>query len=205
MVKKMKFPSVIFKKPKGKMSWKWLAFKHLKAVSVISKANTSKNAAANPVFSDTAKFITALDCSWSQSKFSLPSNSGDMLEMAVMALRSNRLFFEPGNTNSILDAAKFRLEDGVALAVEDAANRLRFPFEDCVALALETEDPYVDFRVSMEEIVEAYEIKDSEHLEELLAWYLRMNKKKNHGFIVGAFIDMFTSITLCSSSCFVSG
>ncbi|KAE8711453.1 hypothetical protein F3Y22_tig00110293pilonHSYRG00064 [Hibiscus syriacus] len=107
--------------------------------------------------------------------------------MAVEALRSNRLFFEPGNTGSILEAA-------------------RFPFKDCVALALETVDPYMDFRVPMEEIVEACELKEQQHLEELLGWYLKMNRKMNHGFIVGAFIDMFATVNSSSSflSCFIS-
>ncbi|OMO96299.1 hypothetical protein CCACVL1_05008 [Corchorus capsularis] len=126
-----------------------------------------------------------LDSSWSsisQSRryclsTSVPTQEcEEVVEMANKAVRSNRLFFEPGNyTNSILEAA-------------------RFPLKDCVALALETWDPYMDFRISMEEIVEACQLKDQEHLEELLAWYLKMNTEKNHGFIVGAFIDMFATI-----------
>ncbi|XVF05100.1 hypothetical protein REPUB_Repub05bG0142300 [Reevesia pubescens] len=173
MVKKMKFPSICTV-PKTKGSCKPSFFNHFKAISFITKPNCLKN--SNFVLSDTARFISALDSSWSQSRhcFNVPNDSEELLEMASKALRSNRLFFEPGNTNSILEAASF-------------------PFKDCVALAFETEDPYMDFRISMEEIVEACELKDQEHLEELLAWYLKMNRKKNHGFIVGAFIDMFTT------------
>ncbi|XVE79181.1 hypothetical protein DITRI_Ditri14bG0037400 [Diplodiscus trichospermus] len=183
-LKKMKLPSIC-KKPKTKGSWKLSLFKHFKAISFITKAKSLKN--SNSVLSDTTRFISALDSSWSQSRrcFTVPKDSQELVEMASKALRSNRLFFEPGNTNSILEAA-------------------RFPFKDCVALALETRDPYVDFRISMEEIVEACELKDLKHLEELLAWYLKMNRKKNHGFIVGAFIDMFAAVNQCSSFCFIS-
>ena len=53
----------------------------------------------------------------------------------------------------------------------------RFPFKDCVALALETGDPYMDFRISMEEIVEACELNDQEHLEELLAMARKRKEK----------------------------
>ena len=42
----------------------------------------------------------------------------------------------------------------------------RFPFKDCVALALETGDPYMDFRIS-----------DQEHLEELLAMARKRKEK----------------------------
>ncbi|XP_039003478.1 transcription repressor OFP13-like [Hibiscus syriacus] len=165
----MKFPAIC-KKSKAKGSWKLSLFNPLKAISFISKPKTLKHST-----------------SWSQ----LSKDSGELLDVAIEALRSNRLFFEPDTTSSILEAA-------------------RFPFKDCVALALETVDPYMDFRVSMEEIVEACELKEQEHLEELLGWYLKMNRKKNHGFIVGAFIDMFVSVnsssscSSSSSSCFIS-
>ncbi|XP_022756668.1 transcription repressor OFP13-like [Durio zibethinus] len=184
MVKKMKLPS-IFKKPKTNGSWKSSLFNHFKAISFITKPKSLKN--SNSVLSDTARFISEMDYSGTQSRHCFPvlKDSGELLEMASKALRSNRLFFEPGNTNSILEAASF-------------------PFKDCVALALDSGDPYMDFRISMEEIVEACELKDQEHLEELLAWYLKMNRKTNHGFIVGAFIDMFAAVNSSSSSCLIS-
>lgn len=164
MVKKMKFPSIC-KKPKTKRSsWKLSIFNHFKAISFISKRPKSLKS------SNSALSQSSRRC------FTVPKESEEThLEMANEALRSNRLFFhEPGDTNSILEAARFE-----------------FPFKDCVALALETEDPYMDFRISMEEIVEACELKEQDHLQELLAWYLKMNRKMNHGFIVGAFMDMF--------------
>ncbi|MBA0757673.1 hypothetical protein Gotri_020754 [Gossypium trilobum] len=183
---KMKFPSICNKSRTKGMSWKLSLFYHLKAIPFINKPRRLKHSTS--VLSDsTAKFISALDCSWSQSRhcFTVPKDSEELLDMAIEALRSNRLFFEPDDTGSILEAA-------------------RFPFKDCVALAMETVDPYMDFRVSMEEIVETCELKEQKHLEELLAWYLKMNRKKNHEFIVGAFIDMFATINSCSSSCFIS-
>ncbi|OAY45718.1 transcription repressor OFP13 [Manihot esculenta] len=103
---------------------------------------------------------------------------GQSLEVVVRGVKSERLFFEPGETSSILEEAK---PSG-------------FPFKESVVLAMESEDPYVDFRRSMEEMVESHQLKDWEFLEKLLVWYLKFNGKKNHGFIVGAFIDLLVGI-----------
>lgn len=109
---------------------------------------------------------------------------GESLEMLVRGVRSERLFFEPGDTSSILEKAK----------------AIGFPFKESVVLAMESEDPYEDFRRSMEEMVESHGVKDWEGLEELLSWYLKVNGKNNHGFIVGAFVDLLVSIA-ASNSC----
>ncbi|KAK6126523.1 hypothetical protein DH2020_039727 [Rehmannia glutinosa] len=98
-----------------------------------------------------------------------------------------RLFFEPGETKSILEEAKTpkstRTEEGVAI------------------VEIDSRDPFLDFRVSMEEMVAAAHdgIKDNwGFLEELLACYLRFNCKSNHGYIVGAFLDLVIRLSLGS-------
>lgn len=89
---------------------------------------------------------------------------------------SERLFFEPEETSSIVKHSK---------------NGKSQPFKDSVAMALESDDPYLDFKKSMEEMVESQGLlKDWDCLEELLLWYLKMNGKMNHRFIVGAFVDL---------------
>ncbi|XP_047949558.1 transcription repressor OFP15-like [Salvia hispanica] len=91
---------------------------------------------------------------------------------------SERLFFEPEETSSIV---RRRLQASS-------------PFKDSVAMALESDDPYIDFKRSMEEMVESRGLFDDwDCLEELLSWYLRMNRKMNHGFIVGAFVDLLVA------------
>ncbi|CAA6660620.1 unnamed protein product [Spirodela intermedia] len=40
---------------------------------------------------------------------------------------------------------------------------------------MESKDPYSDFRLSMEEMVTIYGVRDWQCLEELLEWYLRVN------------------------------
>lgn len=63
-----------------------------------------------------------------------------------------------------------------------------------VVVSVESEDPYGDFRASMAEMVAAHGLRDWEGLEELLAWYLKLNAKGVHGVIVGAFVDLLVSL-----------
>ncbi|XP_062086340.1 transcription repressor OFP13-like [Humulus lupulus] len=162
----------------------------------------------------TEKLANILDSSWSQSRsFSTTVavaigkdkgwKSGELrLENAVQAIKTNRLFFEPGcATNSILGGG--------------GGGASQFPFQDCVVQAIEAANPYIEFRVSMEEMVESYGViktgsrnskhgekdYDWEYLEGLLSWYLRMNEKKNYGAIVEAFIDVYAGLACCPSSC----
>ncbi|XP_039007693.1 transcription repressor OFP15-like [Hibiscus syriacus] len=112
------------------------------------------------------------------------------LETVIRGLRSDRLFFEPGETSSIMEEATKRNKEEED---DDGVDGL-LPFKDStVVLSMESPDPYTDFRVSMEEMVEAEGFKDWEGLEQLLFWYLRANGKCNHGYIVAAFVDMLVA------------
>ncbi|KAL0299125.1 UNVERIFIED_CONTAM: Transcription repressor OFP13 [Sesamum radiatum] len=105
------------------------------------------------------------------------------LEAIMQGVRSSeRLFFEPGETSSILKEP------------EISGRAALLPFKESVALALESDDPYLDFKKSMQEMVESHGLKEWDCLEELLGWYLRMNGKNNHGFIVGAFVDLLVGM-----------
>ncbi|XVF76130.1 hypothetical protein PTKIN_Ptkin13bG0241200 [Pterospermum kingtungense] len=115
----------------------------------------------------------------------------DPVETVIRGLRSERLFFEPGETSSILEEAK-------PIDIDE------LPFKESVVLSMESQNPYVDFRKSMEEMVEAHGLKDWEGLEELLCWYLKANGKGNHGYIVGAFVDLLVELAVsatCIPSC----
>jgi len=147
----------------------------------------------NSVFFDQTENIIETPKSWfttssESASFSTESeeyycyNDGESLETLVRGVKSERsserLFFEAEDTSSILEKAK--------------AND--FPFKESVVLAMDSEDPYEDFKRSMEEMVESHGVKDWEGLEELLSWYLKVNGKNNHGFIVGAFVDLLISL-----------
>ncbi|XP_074310311.1 transcription repressor OFP13 [Silene latifolia] len=70
-------------------------------------------------------------------------------------------------------------------------------YKESVAMCMESEDPYEDFKRSMEEMVESLKVRDDwEELEELLGWYLKVNGKKHHGYIISAFIDLLAQINI---------
>lgn len=92
-------------------------------------------------------------------------------------LKSERLFFEPG-TSSVLPSA----------------------LEGSVAMEVESDDPYEDFKRSMEEMLVAHGATDWAWLEEMLRWYLKANGKSTHGVIVAAFMELLWSLIASSSS-----
>ncbi|KQJ85372.1 transcription repressor OFP13 [Brachypodium distachyon] len=106
-------------------------------------------------------------------------------EAVIRGLRSSsRLFFEPEPTSCILSNSKPAMAFGGA-----------------TAMAIDSADPYGDFRRSMEEMVLSHGGgEDWGWLEEMLGWYLRANGKKTHGLIVGAFVDLLVALTSSPAS-----
>ncbi|KAJ6405643.1 hypothetical protein OIU84_013574 [Salix udensis] len=72
--------------------------------------------------------------------------------------------------------------------------------KDSTAVSTYSEDPYMDFRRSMQEMVDARDLVDAkanwEYLHELLSCYLSLNPKSTHKFIVGAFADLLVSLSV---------
>ncbi|EEF32215.1 transcription repressor OFP15 [Ricinus communis] len=122
--------------------------------------------------------------------------SGECIETVIKGLRSERLFFKPGETSSILEEAN---KKAAKEAAEGGGDEL-LAFKESIALSMDSQDPYVDFKKSMEEMVEAHGLKDWESLEELLSCYLKVNGKSNHGYIIGAFVDLLVGLALDHSS-----
>ncbi|KAF8115249.1 hypothetical protein N665_0029s0087 [Sinapis alba] len=134
----------------------------------------------------------------------------ESLEMVVRGVvRSERLFFDPGFTSSILeeineksktecDSKSTAATAAVAVSEEDRDCIYTPPIEEIsVPVAMESDDPYGDFRRSMEEMVRSHGelAKDWQSLESMLAWYLRMNGKRSHGVIVSAFVDLLSGLS----------
>ncbi|XP_062224759.1 transcription repressor OFP13-like [Phragmites australis] len=134
-------------------------------------------------------------------------------ETAVLrGVRSERLFFEPAGAEFLpKQAAPARNKNEAAAVVavknEGSAGTIAPPDKDeaeevhaaavkggAVVVTVESKDPYGDFRASMGEMVAAHGLRDWEALEELLAWYLKLNAKGVHAAIVGAFVDLLVSM-----------
>ncbi|GAB4833279.1 hypothetical protein Ancab_031524 [Ancistrocladus abbreviatus] len=229
MGKKMKLPFLSKTLSDTKPSpspWQWPTCGHIKTLSFREASGSA--AAQDNIFKtvNSAYLIdmtvaaetphsrftnSSAESSGSFSTMSEESGS-DQIEMVIRGLRSERLFFEPGESNSILaEANKISISSGTCNRTITSSRRRRsksfgggnnlVPYNESVVLSMESKDPFVDFRRSMEEMIEAHGLKDWESLEELLAWFLRANGKNNHGYIIGAFVDLLVSL---SSATFVS-
>ncbi|KAK3193761.1 hypothetical protein Dsin_025071 [Dipteronia sinensis] len=99
---------------------------------------------------------------------------------------SQRFFFTtPGSSNSIIESSSKSWNNSPTV-------------KDSVAVPTYSPDPYMDFRRSMQEMVEARDLVDVksnwDYLHELLLCYLALNPKNTHKFIIGAFADLLVSL-----------
>ncbi|OIT21940.1 PREDICTED: transcription repressor OFP12-like [Nicotiana attenuata] len=128
---------------------------------------------------------------------------------------SQRFFFSsPGNSNSITDSSfmsssipstssslqaevdsEFELTSPAFKAEHQGSETL---LDGCTAIPTYSPNPYLDFRRSMQEIVESFNLSDTsanwDTLHELLMCYLALNPKSTHKYIVCAFADLLVSL-----------
>lgn len=102
---------------------------------------------------------------------------------------SERFFFSPHNTKDIMEESKSERKSLRKLSLIGHKTKLSFSAEN-TTMAMESYNPYRDFRKSMEEMVTAYELREWSQLQELLHCYLRLNERKTHKVIVIAFVDL---------------
>ncbi|KAL6841476.1 hypothetical protein ACP4OV_028619 [Aristida adscensionis] len=191
-------------------AWMWPSCKHPRTQFTSSPSAASKTIASLFLDSGESSFAnssarTLQDCaSDSLSTASEPSAAGDDMaaDAIVRGLRSGRLLFEPrAPSSSILEKkppANARRRASGAQASSTAAPP---PFgDDGVAVALESADPYRDFRASMEEMVAAHGVGDWGWLEKMLGWYLGANGVHTHPAIVAAFVDLVVSTAGATST-----
>ncbi|KAH7838251.1 hypothetical protein Vadar_024041 [Vaccinium darrowii] len=111
------------------------------------------------------------------------------------AFASQRFFFSsPGRSNSIVESSSPSSSSSLT-ATSDRSDKI---IGGGVAVPTFSQDPFVDFRQSMQEMVEARRLVDVtadwDHLHELLTCYLSLNPKSAHKFIVRAFSDLLVSM-----------
>ncbi|CAH9079914.1 unnamed protein product [Cuscuta europaea] len=126
----------------------------------------------------------------SSSSSSDPYDDGDYVEDVIRGLRSERLLFGPGGGKSskLMEEEEEDLE-----GVMDGEKG--FVLKGSVEVeTMASSNPFVDFRRSMEEMVEAHGFQDWCFLQELLGSYLRINGRSTHEYIVGAFLDLLVHL-----------
>ncbi|CAH9078885.1 unnamed protein product, partial [Cuscuta epithymum] len=123
------------------------------------------------------------------SSSSDPYDDGDYVEDVIRGLRSERLLFGPGGEKS----SKLMEEEDLEEAVMEGEKG--FVLKGSVGVeTMVSSNPFVDFRRSMEEMVEAHGLQDWPFLQELLGSYLRINGRSSHEYIIGAFLDLLVHL-----------
>ncbi|XP_010525709.1 PREDICTED: transcription repressor OFP15-like [Tarenaya hassleriana] len=156
-------------------SWPWPSCHQNPKTLSFRNTATSKN--PNLVNDETELAPATFSSSAAASE---PPEEPESIENVIERLKSSKrlIFGRKGESNSILEEA----------------NRPRNGF---MLLSLESNDPYADFKRSMEEMVETHKLhKDWKSLEKLLYWFLRVNAKSSHGYIFAAFVDLLVGLAL---------
>lgn len=155
-------------------------------------------------------YSTAKSCTLSPS--SEPDMDTESEPDFATVLSSERFFFSSlGSSNSIIDSApSIATAESSDPGATDDDQSLRIQsgnaptVNDIVAVSTFSRDPLMDFRRSMQEIVEARDLVDVkanwDNLHELLLCYLALNPKSTHKFITGAFADLLVSLMVDGGS-----
>ena len=128
--------------------------------------------------------------------FSAAAADAAEAEAVIRAVRSGRLLFEPEEASSFKASCK-------PIIIKDATTTImskQAAFGGATAMSVESQNPYRDFRESMEAMVISQGgVRDWRWLEEMLGWYLRANGKSTHELIVGAFVDLLVALSTATS------
>ncbi|EXB63455.1 hypothetical protein L484_005418 [Morus notabilis] len=150
-------------------------YNYVDLAAASSAGSTSKSAATDDFFSSSSDA--------DDSDNSSPPDFADVFA-------SQRFFFSsPGNSNSITDSKPTVSAAGIS------------PPFDGVEVRKYSVDPYVDFRRSMQEMIDARNddhddksTSDLEYLHELLLCFLSLNPRDTHKFIISAFSDIIVDM-----------
>ncbi|XP_023540873.1 transcription repressor OFP15-like [Cucurbita pepo subsp. pepo] len=183
----MKLPSLFKSSADDNSTWPWPSCRQPRTLSFRTNTSAAVAAPATAATDSSDSFFTLSSESSGSLSTASDCSGGDPIERMIRGLRSDRLLFEPaGKSSSILKEN----ENG------DVSPELK---EGTTVISMDSDDPFLDFRKSMEEMVEAHGMKDWERLEELLSWYLRVNGRNNHGFILTAFVDLLVSLAMTAA------
>ncbi|KAK2654893.1 hypothetical protein Ddye_014749 [Dipteronia dyeriana] len=127
--------------------------------------------------------------------FVSPSRSGSLIEDVRLSLTTSS-DEDVGFTSMSTSTTNKTLNRESSTSSDDSKDS-NLP-KDCIAILTYSPKPYDDFRGSMQEMVESrlqdHPKVDWEFLEELLFYYLNLNDKKSHKFILRAFVDLVVEL-----------
>ncbi|XP_021762727.1 transcription repressor OFP12-like [Chenopodium quinoa] len=169
--------------------------------SVPPPITTTSYVSASP-FSVSTDYMETEDYNISTNTAAVGPSTPDL----TAAYASRRFFISsPGRSNSIVDSLSLSSSTLFSSPVgeeaeESSSSSPAARVAGGVPVHTYSPNPYVDFRRSMQEMVESrdlgnLEIKEVwEYLQELLLSYLSLNPKNTHKYIVGAFTDLVVNL-----------
>ncbi|XP_062104996.1 transcription repressor OFP12-like [Humulus lupulus] len=122
------------------------------------------------------------------------------LDLATVYASRRFFFSSPGQSNSIIESTTpdhaSKLQPPLAIAERKTTAT---QFAGGVEVPKYSVDPFVDFRRSMQEMMEARDVlvdgrTDLEYLHELLLCFLALNPNETHKFIISAFTDIVVNL-----------
>ncbi|KAB5545010.1 hypothetical protein DKX38_013122 [Salix brachista] len=151
---------------------------HFIPVAVISLSDPIKRKNARHLLEEHSQMPAHLNPILASTNLRVAGTPNPNLDFATI-LASHRFFFSsPGRSNSIIESLP----------------EPQTPVSGGVAVKKYSPDPYTDFKHSMQEMIEARELRDVranwDYLHELLSCYLELNPKHTHKFIISAFADI---------------
>ncbi|XP_062185700.1 transcription repressor OFP13-like [Phragmites australis] len=210
--------------PPPPSAWPWPSCRHPRTSSFRGpKDDTAVYRTVNTVYDTSVEqFRSSLDLPGEPAVEQVEEEEEGEKEMqlretaVVRAVRSERLFFEPAGAEFLAKqeaaSARGKNEATAVVSVKNDEPATTAPSDKneeaeaeaealaaavkggAVVVTVESKDPYGDFGTSMAEMVAAHGLRDWEALEELLAWYLKLNAKGVHAAIVGAFVDLLVGM-----------
>ncbi|KAI3979709.1 hypothetical protein MKX01_013804 [Papaver californicum] len=172
---------------------------------ILNKKNSYPN---NPSFYDILSTPKSLTLTPTTSTHDFSSSDHSDTETSAVApdfatvFNSRRFFFSsPGQSNSIIDSGRFSSNESVKCSQLESGSLL---ISRGIPIQTYSPYPYMDFRRSMQEMVEATEFSDVtadwNYLHELLLCYLALNPKPTHKFIMDAFADLLACLMTSSTA-----
>lgn len=126
---------------------------------------------------------------FSERFFSAPGFSSSLMEDARASLTASSEDF-PSSYTATTPSVNL---DRFSSSSNDKKESLLAPHE-CIAVLMNSPNPYLEFRMSMQEMIEARlqrnEKADWDFMEDLLFCYLNLNDKATHKHILQAFVDL---------------
>ncbi|KAL5702279.1 hypothetical protein ACHQM5_027514 [Ranunculus cassubicifolius] len=151
----------------------------------------------NSLYDHTPESSASKSISRTSDDFSTSDSDTESTEPDFATIFASQRFFisSPGHSNSIIESSSGSSSSESSSCRPESDTLVVGGGVPCPTYS---PDPYMDFRQSMQEMVESRKMSDVtsdwDFLHELLLCYLALNPKHAHKYIIGAFADLLITL-----------